>query len=68
MAKFISRSGVIFNELKDSGRIIILTKQQSTAIDHALGKELKKIKNDYVVKEKNSRAFVTQMELGSFNR
>jgi len=66
MEKLKSRSFKIIEDLDKKGKVKTLTPKQSHAIDHELALELKKIKNDFLLKEKNSRAFVAKLELTSY--
>lgn len=68
MAKLISRASQVIGKMQDQGKVKTLTFKQSASIDHKLAIGLKKIKNDFEVKEKNSRAYVAKIELSSFNR
>jgi len=67
MAKLISMASIIIDEMKRDGKVNPISFQQSASIDHELATGLKRIKNDFEVKEKNSRAFVSKIELSSFS-
>lgn len=68
MAKLVSRATKVISLMEENGKVKTLTFHQSASIDHKLATGLKKIKTEFEVKEKNSRAFVAQVELASFNR
>ena len=67
MAKLTSRSRRVFEKLEQDGKVTTLSFQQSSSIDHNLATKLRKIKTEFEVKEKQSRAYVAQIELSSIN-
>ena len=68
MAKLTSRSAKVMKQLEKDGKMQILSFRESAHIDHKLATELQKIKTDFEVKEKNSRAHVAKIELASVNK
>lgn len=68
MAKLISRSNQIISKMEEDGKVKTLTFRQSASIDHKLATGFKKIKTVFESKEKNSRAYAAQVELGSLSR
>jgi len=68
MAKLVSQASKVINKMEKEGKVITLTFHQSASIDHKLATGFKKIKTEFESKEKNSRAFVAQVELASFNK
>ncbi|MEE9361974.1 MAG: hypothetical protein V3U92_05190 [Cellulophaga sp.] len=68
MEKLVSRASLLIKSMKEEGKVKTLTFHQSASIDHKLATGLKKIKTEFETKEKNSRAYVAQVELTCFNR
>lgn len=68
MAKLESRASKVISKMDKEGKVKKLTFHQSASIDHKLATGFKKVKTEFEAKEKNSRAFVAQVELASLNR
>ena len=68
MAKLVSQASKVITKMEQEGKVKTLTFHQSASIDHKLATGFKKVKTEFETKEKNSRAFVAQVELASFNR
>lgn len=68
MAVLKSRAGQLITQLKSNGKVTTLSPEQTSSIDHGLAISLREIKNDFELKEKNSRAHVAMVELSSFKR
>lgn len=68
MAKLISRATEVITQMKENQKVEILSFEDSAKIDNELALALQKVKTEFEVKEKNSRAFVAQVELASFNK
>lgn len=68
MAKFISQAGKVYRGMNNEGRVKTLTSEKSALLDHELAQSLSRIKGEFLVKEKNSRAFVANMELAKLAR
>lgn len=68
MAKLISNAIEIKNMMKDQGKVVSLSFDESSSIDYNLGKDLKRFKDEFILKERNSRHLVAQFELGSINK
>ena len=68
MAKLESRASRVIGKMQSDGKVKTLTFKQTASIDHKLASSLKQIKNEFEVKEKNSRAYVAKIELSSLNK
>lgn len=66
MEKLTSRATQVIQRMQDQGKVNILTFKQTASIDHQLATGLKKIKSDFEVKEKNSRAYVAKIESSTY--
>lgn len=66
MAKLRSLASIVIDQMNKEGKVQTLSFQQTASIDHELANGLKKVKNEFEVKEKNSRAYVSQIEMSSF--
>lgn len=67
MEKLTDRTSQVIENMKREGRMVVLSAEDSSSIDHALAKEIFKIKQDFEQKERNSRAFVAKVELGYYS-
>ena len=68
MAKLTSRATVVIDQMKEDNKVTTLNFEQSAHIDHKLATGLREVKTQFEIKEKNSRAYVAQVELASFTR
>jgi hypothetical protein len=68
MAKLRSLASEVIEKMNKEGKVKTLSFHETASIDHRLATGLRKVKNQFEVKEKNSRAFVSKIELSSLNQ
>ena len=67
MAKLKTLASSVIEKMEKEGKVQNLTFHETAVIDIEFAEALTKVKNEFEVKEKNSRAFVSRIELSSLN-
>jgi hypothetical protein len=63
-----SRVSKVINDLRSNDNITVISREKSIKINREISNVIEKARIDFEFKEKNSRAFVAQMELSTFNK
>jgi hypothetical protein len=63
-----SRVANVITKLHNSNNITVFSKEESNLINREISVVIEKARKDFEFKEKNSRAFIKQMELSTFNK
>ena len=58
----ISEYEKVINKLKKQGKITIVSEEATAEIERKLGEGMRKIKEDFELKEKKSRAYAAKIE------
>ncbi len=68
MDKFKSRISEIIDRLHVEGNVVDLSDEVTAAIENEIASTLKVVKSDFELKERKSRAYISDIELASLSK